>query len=69
MLRAALRNPYLVIVLVLTVAVVGGISLLRIPAELLPTFKTSAARIVCFDPGMPPEVMGHAERSVAQSEP
>ena len=57
MIRAALRNPYLVIVIVLMVAVIGGISLLRIPADLLPTFKTSAAQIVCFYPGMPPEVM------------
>ncbi len=57
MIRAALKNPYLVIVIVLMVAVVGGISLLRIPADLLPTFKTSAAQIVCFYPGMPPEVM------------
>lgn len=57
MIRAALKNPYLVIVIVLMVAVIGGISLLRIPADLLPTFKTSAAQIVCFYPGMPPEVM------------
>ncbi len=57
MIRAALKNPYLVIVVVLMVAVIGGISVLRIPADLLPTFKTSAAQIVCFYPGMPPEVM------------
>ena len=57
MIRAALRNPYLVIVAVLMVAVIGSISLVRIPADLLPTFKTSAAQIVCFYPGMPPEVM------------
>ncbi|MCH2211917.1 MAG: efflux RND transporter permease subunit [Fuerstiella sp.] len=57
MIRAALKNPYLVIVIVLMVAVIGGISVLKIPADLLPTFKTSAAQIVCFYPGMPPEVM------------
>ena len=57
MIRAALKNPYLVVVLVLMVVVVGGMSLVRIPADLLPTFKTSAAQIVCFYPGMPPEVM------------
>lgn len=57
MIKAALRNPYLVIVIVLMVTVIGGISVLKIPADLLPTFKTSAAQIVCFYPGMPPEVM------------
>ncbi|MCP4171152.1 MAG: efflux RND transporter permease subunit, partial [Fuerstiella sp.] len=57
MIRSALKNPYLVIVIVLMVAVIGGISITRIPADLLPTFETSAAQIVCFYPGMPPEVM------------
>lgn len=57
MIRAALNNPYLVIVIVLMVAVVGAISVLKIPADLLPTYETSAAQIVCFYPGMPPEVM------------
>ena len=57
MIRTALKNPYLVIVHVLIVAVIGTVSLARIPADLLPTFTTSAAQIVCFYPGMPPEVM------------
>ncbi|MEE3366924.1 MAG: efflux RND transporter permease subunit [Planctomycetota bacterium] len=57
MIRAALKNPYLVVVHVLIVAVIGTVSLARIPADLLPTFTTSAAQIVCFYPGMPPEVM------------
>ena len=57
MIRAALRNPYLVVVLVLMTFVIGGMSLMRIPADLLPTYKNSAAQIVCFYPGMPPEVM------------
>ena len=57
MIRTALKNPYLVLVLVLMVIVVGTMSLMRIPADLLPTFKTSAVQVVCFYPGMPPEVM------------
>ena len=57
MIRAALKNPYLVIVHVLIVTIIGMVSLARIPADLLPTFTTSAAQIVCFYPGMPPEVM------------
>jgi len=57
MIRSALKNPYLVIVHVLIVTIIGMVSLARIPADLLPTFTTSAAQIVCFYPGMPPEVM------------
>ncbi len=57
MIRGALKNPYLVVVLVLMVFVIGMVSYARIPADLLPTFKTSAVQIVCFYPGMPPEVM------------
>lgn len=57
MIRTALKNPYVVLVLVLMLGVVGGMSLLRIPADMLPTYEMAAAQIVCFYPGMPPEVM------------
>ena len=57
MIRIALRNPYLALVCVLMVFVIGLMSALRLPKDLLPTFDTSAVQIVCFYPGMPPEVM------------
>ncbi len=57
MIRGALKNPHLIIVLALAVVVVGSVSYLRIPADLLPIFKTPAVQIVTFYPGMPPEVM------------
>lgn len=53
----SLRNPYLVTVFVLAVFVVGITAMMRIPADLLPIFKTPAVQIVTFYPGMPPEVM------------
>ncbi|MCH7527270.1 MAG: efflux RND transporter permease subunit [Planctomycetes bacterium] len=56
-IEVGLKNPYLVVVLVLAVIVVGGVSLTKIPADLLPQFKTPAVQIVTFYPGMPPEVM------------
>jgi multidrug efflux pump subunit AcrB len=56
-IRAALRNPYLVVVVALIVVVVGVTSYRKIPADLLPIFKTPAVQIVTFYPGMPPEVM------------
>ena len=56
-IEVTLRNPYLVIVLVLATLVVGIRSMLEVPADLLPQFDTPAMQIVCFYPGMPPEVM------------
>ncbi|MFP6658573.1 MAG: efflux RND transporter permease subunit [Pirellulales bacterium] len=57
MIRTALSNPYLVIVGALAVTVLGAFSYTKMPADLLPQFETSAVQIVCFYPGMPPEVM------------
>ena len=57
MINVALKNPYLVIVGALATVVLGVFTYLRIPADLLPEFETSAVQIVTFYPGMPPEVM------------
>ncbi len=57
MIQAALKNPYLILVVALGVSVLGLYSYDQIPADLLPQFETSAVQIVCFYPGMPPEVM------------
>jgi len=57
MIRLALRNPYLVVVGALTLFVLGFFSLQRIPADLLPIFRTPAVQIVTLYPGMPPEVV------------
>jgi multidrug efflux pump subunit AcrB len=56
-IESGLRNPYLVVVAVLAVVVVGVVAFMRIPADLLPIFKTPAVQIITFYPGMPPEVM------------
>ena len=57
MIRTALSNPYLVVVACLAIMVMGFFTYTKIPADLLPQFDTSAVQIVCFYPGMPPEVM------------
>jgi len=57
LVRVALRNPYLVIVVALLVVVLGVVALGFIPADLLPVFDTPAVQIVTFYPGMPAEVM------------
>ena len=57
LVRGSLRNPYLVTVLVLVVVVLGVVSLLQIPSDLLPIYKTPAIQILTLYPGMPPEVV------------
>ncbi len=57
LVRAALRNPYLIVVLALGLVVIGITVLLRLPTDILPLFKTPAVQIVTFYPGMPAEIM------------
>ncbi len=57
MIRFAIRNPYAVGVAALATVVLGVTSFQRLPADLLPIFRTPAVQIVTFYPGMPPEVM------------
>jgi HAE1 family hydrophobic/amphiphilic exporter-1 len=56
-IRAALRNPYLVIVLVLAILLVGLTVAARMPADILPIFRTPAVQILTLYPGMPTETM------------
>src|SRR5229473_6334437 len=57
MVRGALHNPYAVAIGVLTVLLLGAVSLARIPADILPVFKAPAVQILTLYPGMPAEVM------------
>ena len=57
LVRAALHNPYWVIVFTLIIAILGGVCAVLLPKDILPTFKTSAVQVVTFYPGMPAEVM------------
>src|SRR5437667_200841 len=57
MVRAALRNPYAVIVMALAILVIGVTAITRIPTDILPTFKTPAVQVLTLYPGMPADVM------------
>ncbi len=57
MIRAALRNPHLVIVLILAILLVGLTVAVRMPTDILPIFKTPAVQILTLYPGMPTETM------------
>jgi CzcA family heavy metal efflux pump len=57
MIRLALRNPHLVAVMILAIILVGVTAALRMPADILPLFKTPAVQILTLYPGMPTETM------------
>ncbi len=57
LIRLALRNPYIVLVMGLAIVVLGATILDRIPTDILPQFKTPAVQIVTFYPGMPAETV------------
>jgi len=57
LVRAALRNPYLIVVIALGVLVIGATALTRIPTDILPLFKTPAVQVLTLYPGMPAEIM------------
>src|SRR5512136_489114 len=53
LIRASLKNPYAVTVMVLTLLVLGGLTLSRIPIDILPIFKSPAVQVLTFYSGMP----------------
>lgn len=55
MSRFAIRNPYLIIVLCMVLAVVGVTSLARMPVDLFPTIRIPVVVVATFYSGMPPE--------------
>ena len=55
--KAALKNPYAVIVLALMIVVLGVLAVLRIPKDILPVFKAPAVEVLTFFQGMPASSM------------
>jgi len=55
MSRFAIRNPYFIIVICLTLIVVGVSSTLRMPVDMFPTINIPVVVIATFFSGMPPE--------------
>lgn len=51
--RAALKNPYAVLVLALMIVVVGLVALVNIPVDILPVFKAPAVEVLTYYQGMP----------------
>jgi multidrug efflux pump subunit AcrB len=51
--KAALKNPYAVAVLAMMIVVLGVISVVSIPIDILPVFKAPAVQVLTYYPGMP----------------
>jgi multidrug efflux pump subunit AcrB len=57
LIRASLNNPHAIIVMALAIAVLGSLSLLSIPVDILPVFKSPAVQVLTFYGGMPARAM------------
>ena len=51
----AIRYPYLIIVACLIIAIVGGVTLVRMPVDLFPPINIPVVVVATFYSGMPPE--------------
>lgn len=55
MSRFAIKTPYLIVVLCLVVAILGGVSIERMPVDMFPSMNIPVVVVATFYPGMPPE--------------
>tara|TARA_B100000809_G_scaffold148977_1_gene146440 strand:- start:2605 stop:5724 length:3120 start_codon:yes stop_codon:yes gene_type:complete len=57
MIRLSFKNPYIIIVFAILVAVMSFVMVPRMAVDILPQFKKSAMQILTLYPGMPAEVV------------
>src|SRR5580704_449090 len=53
LIKASLKNPYMVASLVFMLLVLGGLAISRIPIDILPVFKAPAVQVITYYQGMP----------------
>src|SRR6516165_1946933 len=53
LIKASLRNPYMVATLVFMMMVLGLLAMFNIPVDILPVFKTPAVEVLTYYQGMP----------------
>jgi multidrug efflux pump subunit AcrB len=53
LIKASLRNPYMVGTIVFLILVLGVVSMMNIPVDILPVFKTPAVEVLTYYQGMP----------------
>src|SRR5437773_7832633 len=69
MSRFAIRTPYLIVVICLIIAVVGTVSVARMPVDMFPSMNIPMVVVATFYSGMPPEqieadITGRFERFI-----
>lgn len=57
MVHFAFKNKHFIIVIALLVAILGIVSVVRLPVDILPVFKSPAIEILTIYHGMPPEMV------------
>src|SRR5262245_24535857 len=55
--KAALKNPYAITVAALVCLVAGGVSVMEIPVDILPVFRSPGVLVMTYYSGMPASVM------------
>jgi multidrug efflux pump subunit AcrB len=55
MSRFAIRTPYLIIVVCLIIAILGGVSVVQMPVDMFPSMNIPVVVVATFFAGMPPE--------------
>lgn len=53
LIKASLRNPYMVATIVFMLLVLGAFGVARIPVDILPVFKAPAVQVITYYQGMP----------------
>jgi multidrug efflux pump subunit AcrB len=72
LIRASLKNPIAVTVMCLTIVVIGTLSAMMVPVDILPVFKSPAVQVLTFYSGMPAssvekDISNRMERWVGQA--
>jgi multidrug efflux pump subunit AcrB len=73
LIKASLRNPFMVLAFVLMIVFLGVVSLRNIPVDILPVFKAPAVEVLTYFQGMPAAsvektITNRVERWVNQAE-
>jgi multidrug efflux pump subunit AcrB len=53
LIKASIRNPYMVATIVFVLIVLGALSIARIPVDILPVFRAPAVQVITYYQGMP----------------
>src|ERR1700721_1505924 len=72
LIKASLKNPYMVATIVFMILVLGVYSIIQIPRDILPVFRTPAVQVLTYFQGMPASsvektITNRVERWVNQS--